>query len=238
MNQRAITYRRLNNIPADWGTAVNVQSMVYGNMGDDCATGVAFTRDPSTGENYFYGEYLVNAQGEDVVAGIRTPQPINRAKATNAAADGRGDAGMLPASWSLSAHILEKHYKDMQDIEFTIEKGKLFMLQTRNGKRTAPAAIKIAVDMVAEGLIDEKTAVLRVAPEQLDQLLHPSLDPKAVKNIIAKGLPASPGAVSGYGGLYRRRSRIRGKDRPQGDPGTHRDIPRRYPRHACRPAAS
>ena len=196
MNQRAITYRRLNNIPAEWGTAVNVQSMVYGNMGDDCATGVAFTRDPSTGENYFYGEYLVNAQGEDVVAGIRTPQPINRAKATTLPPMEE----VLPECYQQLASIrsiLEKHYKDMQDIEFTIEKGKLFMLQTRNGKRTAPAAIKIAVDMVAEGLIDEKTAVKRVAPEQLDQLLHPSLDPKAVKNIIAKGLPASPGAVSG-----------------------------------------
>ncbi|MBW4055144.1 MAG: pyruvate, phosphate dikinase [Proteobacteria bacterium] len=196
MNQRAITYRRLNNIPAEWGTAVNVQSMVYGNMGDDCATGVAFTRDPSTGENYFYGEYLVNAQGEDVVAGIRTPQPINRAKATTLPPMEE----VMPECYQQLASIrsiLEKHYKDMQDIEFTIEKGKLFMLQTRNGKRTAPAAIKIAVDMVAEGLIDEKTAVKRVAPEQLDQLLHPSLDPKAVKNIIAKGLPASPGAVSG-----------------------------------------
>jgi pyruvate,orthophosphate dikinase len=196
MNQRAITYRRLNNIPAEWGTAVNVQSMVYGNMGSDCATGVAFTRDPSTGENYFYGEYLVNAQGEDVVAGIRTPQPINRAKATTLPPLEE----VLPECYQQLASIrdiLEKHYKDMQDIEFTIEKGKLFMLQTRNGKRTAPAAIKIAVDMVREGLIDEKTAVLRVAPAQLDQLLHPSLDPKAVKNIIAKGLPASPGAVSG-----------------------------------------
>ena len=196
MNQRAITYRRLNNIPAEWGTAVNVQSMVYGNMGDDCATGVAFTRDPSTGENYFYGEYLVNAQGEDVVAGIRTPQPINRAKATSLPPM---EEVMPDCYRQLNSirDILEKHYKDMQDIEFTIEKGKLFMLQTRNGKRTAPAAIKIAVDMVAEGLIDEKTAVKRVAPSQLDQLLHPSLDPKAVKNIIAKGLPASPGAVSG-----------------------------------------
>ena len=196
MNQRAITYRRLNNIPAEWGTAVNVQSMVYGNMGDDCATGVAFTRDPSTGENYFYGEYLVNAQGEDVVAGIRTPQPINRAKATTLPPMEE----VMPECYrqlDSIRSILEKHYKDMQDIEFTIEKGKLFMLQTRNGKRTAPAAIKIAVDMVAEGLIDEKTAVKRVAPEQLDQLLHPSLDPKAIKNIIAKGLPASPGAVSG-----------------------------------------
>jgi pyruvate,orthophosphate dikinase len=198
MNQRAITYRRLNNIPAEWGTAVNVQSMVFGNMGNDCATGVAFTRDPSTGENYFYGEFLVNAQGEDVVAGIRTPQPINRVKDKD---------GKLPSMEEVMPEcygqlvkireILEQHYKDMQDIEFTIETGVLYMLQTRNGKRTAPAAIKTAIDMVKEGLIDEKTAVLRVSPSQLDQLLHPSLDPKAPKNIIAKGLPASPGAVSG-----------------------------------------
>ena len=198
MNQRAITYRKLNSIPADWGTAVNVQSMVYGNMGDDCATGVAFTRDPSTGDNYFYGEYLVNAQGEDVVAGIRTPQPINNHQKKPGDLPSMED--VLPECYHQLADIrtiLEKHYKDMQDIEFTIEKGKLFMLQTRNGKRTAQAAIKVAVDMVAEGLIDEKTAVLRVAPSQLDQLLHPSLDPKAEKKIIAKGLPASPGAAGG-----------------------------------------
>ncbi|MDD2501726.1 MAG: pyruvate, phosphate dikinase [Geobacter sp.] len=198
MNQRAITYRKLNSIPADWGTAVNVQSMVYGNMGDDCATGVAFTRDPSTGDNYFYGEYLVNAQGEDVVAGIRTPQPINNHQKKPGDLPSMED--VLPECYHQLAdirNILEKHYKDMQDIEFTIEKGKLFMLQTRNGKRTATAAIKVAVDMVAEGLIDEKTAVLRVAPSQLDQLLHPSLDPKAEKKVIAKGLPASPGAAGG-----------------------------------------
>jgi pyruvate,orthophosphate dikinase len=198
MNQRAITYRRLNNIPADWGTAVNVQSMVFGNMGNDCATGVAFTRDPSTGDNYFYGEYLVNAQGEDVVAGIRTPQPINNHQ--KKPGDLPSMEEVLPECYAQLAGIrttLEKHYKDMQDIEFTIEKGKLFMLQTRNGKRTATAAIKVAVDMVAEGLIDQQTAVLRVAPNQLDQLLHPSLDPKAEKKIIAKGLPASPGAASG-----------------------------------------
>ena len=198
MNQRAITYRKLNNIPADWGTAVNVQSMVFGNMGDDCATGVAFTRDPSTGENYFYGEYLVNAQGEDVVAGIRTPQPINRANGSDSCLPSMEE--VLPECYRQLAQIrgiLEKHYKDMQDIEFTIEKHKLYMLQTRNGKRTAPAAIKIAVDMVNEGLIDEKTAVQRVQPSQLDQLLHPSLDPKAPKKIVAKGLPASPGAASG-----------------------------------------
>nr|WP_320113892.1 pyruvate, phosphate dikinase [uncultured Desulfuromonas sp.] len=197
MNQRAITYRRLNNIPAEWGTAVNVQSMVFGNMGDDCATGVAFTRNPSTGENLFFGEFLINAQGEDVVAGIRTPQPINKAG---------GDGSLpsmeevMPESYNQLMEIqqkLEKHYRDMQDIEFTIEKGRLFMLQTRNGKRTAKAAVKVAVDMVKEGLITEKEAVLRVAPEQLDQLLHPSLDPKAAKTVIAKGLPASPGAASG-----------------------------------------
>ncbi|HEY3308384.1 MAG TPA: pyruvate, phosphate dikinase [Desulfuromonadaceae bacterium] len=198
MNQRAITYRKLNNIPADWGTAVNVQSMVYGNMGNDCATGVAFTRDPSTGEDYFFGEFLVNAQGEDVVAGIRTPQPINRIKDKNGKLPSMEE--VLPECYRQLVEIrgiLEKHYQDMQDIEFTIEKGKLYMLQTRTGKRTAPAAIKIAVDMVAEGLIDKKVAVKRVAPNQLDQLLHPSLDPKADKNIIAKGLPASPGAVFG-----------------------------------------
>lgn len=198
MNQRAITYRKLNDIPAEWGTAVNVQSMVYGNMGDDCATGVAFTRDPSTGEDYFYGEYLVNAQGEDVVAGIRTPQPINKAKYKEGDLPAMED--VMPDCYEQLNNIrsiLEKHYKDMQDIEFTIEKGKLYMLQTRNGKRTAKAAIHIAVEMVKEGLIDKKEAVLRIDPDQLDQLLHPSIDPSAEKNIIAKGLPASPGAASG-----------------------------------------
>jgi pyruvate,orthophosphate dikinase len=198
MNPRAITYRKLNNIPAEWGTAVNIQSMVFGNMGNDCATGVAFTRDPSTGENYFYGEYLVNAQGEDVVAGIRTPQPLNKAKKQDG--DLPSMEEVMPECYQQLLKIrgiLEKHYKDMQDIEFTIEKGKLYMLQTRNGKRTAPAAIKIAVDMEKEGLIDEKTAVLRVSPSHLDQVLHPSLDPKAPRKVIAKGLPASPGAVSG-----------------------------------------
>jgi pyruvate,orthophosphate dikinase len=198
MNFRAITYRKLNNIPAEWGTAVNVQSMVFGNMGDDCATGVAFTRDPSTGEDYFYGEYLINAQGEDVVAGTRTPQPINKAK--HQPGDLPAMEDMLPDCYEQLARIrdiLEKHYKDMQDIEFTIEKHKLFMLQTRNGKRTAKAAVKIAVDMVAEGLISQNEAIMRVAPEQLDQLLHPSLDPAAVRDVIAKGLPASPGAACG-----------------------------------------
>ncbi|MGE4543345.1 MAG: pyruvate, phosphate dikinase [Pedobacter sp.] len=197
MNPRAMTYRKLNNIPADWGTAVNVQAMVFGNMGNDCATGVAFTRNPSTGENYFFGEFLLNAQGEDVVAGIRTPQPIDKDSS-----DGHLPSleEVMPECYQQLLDIrqlLEKHYRDMQDIEFTIEKDKLYMLQTRNGKRTATAAVKIAVDMVAEGLIDKKEAVLRVAPEQLDQLLHPSLDPKACKDIIATGLPASPGAASG-----------------------------------------
>jgi len=197
MNPRANTYRRLNNIPTTWGTAVSVQSMVFGNMGEDCATGVAFTRNPSTGENLFFGEFLVNAQGEDVVAGIRTPQPINKAG---------GDGSLpsmeevMPESYAQLMKIqqtLEKHYRDMQDIEFTIEKGRLFMLQTRTGKRTASAAIRVAVDMVKEGLISEKEAILRVTPAQLDQLLHPSLDPKADKRVIARGLPASPGAASG-----------------------------------------
>ncbi len=185
---RAIIYRRLNNIPGDWGTAVNVQSMVYGNMGDDCATGVAFTRDPSTGENIFYGEFLTNAQGEDVVAGVRTPEPVDRLKSRQ------------PEAYQTLEDIyqtLEKHYRDMQDIEFTVQQGKLWMLQTRGGKRTAAAAVKIAVDMVKEGLITRREAVLRVEPEQLDQLLHPTFDPTAERNVLAKGLPASPGAASG-----------------------------------------
>ncbi len=198
MNQRAVTYRRLHDIPSHWGTAVNVQAMVFGNMGDDCATGVAFTRDPSTGENYFYGEYLVNAQGEDVVAGIRTPQPLNNAKYKEGDLPTMED--VLPQCYGQLLEIretLEKHYREMQDVEFTIETGRLYMLQTRSGKRTAHAAIRIAVEMVQEGLISEREAVLRVDPEQLDQLLHPSIDPTAEKNIIAKGLPASPGAASG-----------------------------------------
>ncbi|MEM7653804.1 MAG: pyruvate, phosphate dikinase, partial [Pseudomonadota bacterium] len=199
MNQRANTYRRLHDIPASWGTAVNVQAMVFGNMGDDCATGVAFTRDPSTGENMFYGEYLVNAQGEDVVAGIRTPQPL-----TIAAKSGNGT---LPAMEEVMGDVfqqlndvrimLEKHYRDMQDIEFTVQQGKLYMLQTRSGKRTAKAALKIAVDMVREGLIGEDEAVMRVDPAALDQLLHPTLDPNASKQVLSRGLPASPGAASG-----------------------------------------
>jgi len=197
MNPRAITYRRLHDIPADWGTAVTVQAMVFGNMGDDCATGVCFTRDPSTGENTFFGEYLVNAQGEDVVAGIRTPQPLSQARAKP---DEAPMEATLPAAYAeLSAvrHKLERHYRDMQDIEFTVEKGRLYMLQTRNGKRTAAASLRMAVEMANEGLIDQQEAVRRVNPASLDQLLHPTLDPDASRTLLAKGLPASPGAASG-----------------------------------------
>ncbi|MGE0222475.1 MAG: pyruvate, phosphate dikinase [Acetobacteraceae bacterium] len=197
MNPRAITYRRLHDIPAEWGTAVNVQAMVFGNMGDDCATGVCFTRDPSTGENVFYGEYLVNAQGEDVVAGIRTPQPLSKARAK----DGEVplEAAMPEAYAELMAvrAKLEEHYRDMQDIEFTVQSKKLYMLQTRNGKRTAAASLRMAVDMAHEGLIDQAEAVRRVNPASLDQLLHPTLDPDAPRKLLAKGLPASPGAACG-----------------------------------------
>ncbi|MGF1592597.1 MAG: pyruvate, phosphate dikinase [Kiloniellaceae bacterium] len=200
MNQRAVTYRRLHNIPAEWGTAVNLQAMVFGNMGDDCATGVAFTRDPSTGDDAFYGEYLVNAQGEDVVAGIRTPQNLTlRGKQMNNSRLPAMEEVMPEVFQQLDdvRHVLEKHYKDMQDIEFTVQRGTLYMLQTRTGKRTAPAALKIAVDMVNEGLITEEEAVRRLDPNSLDQLLHPTLDPKAERKVIARGLPASPGAASG-----------------------------------------
>ena len=197
MNPRAITYRRLHDIPAAWGTAVNVQAMVFGNMGNDCATGVCFTRDPSTGENVFYGEYLVNAQGEDVVAGIRTPQPLSTASAKPGEIS--LEAAMPQAYAELMAvrEKLEQHYRDMQDIEFTVQQSKLYMLQTRNGKRTAAASLRMAVDMAQEGLIDRSEAVRRVNPASLDQLLHPTLDPKAARKLIAKGLPASPGAACG-----------------------------------------
>ena len=200
MNTRANTYRKLHDIPADWGTAVNVQSMVFGNMGQDCATGVAFTRNPSTGENAFYGEYLVNAQGEDVVAGIRTPQHLTIAGKHANKSDLPAMEEVMPEVFQQLNEVrlrLEKHYRDMQDIEFTVQQNKLFMLQTRNGKRTAPAALKIAVDMASEGLIDRTEAVKRIDPASLDQLLHPTLDPKAERKVIAKGLPASPGAASG-----------------------------------------
>jgi pyruvate,orthophosphate dikinase len=200
MNQRAITYRRLHGIPAEWGTAVNVQAMVFGNMGDDCATGVAFTRDPSTGENIFYGEYLVNAQGEDVVAGIRTPQHLTLAGKERNGSDLPAMEEVMPAVYTQLAEVretLEAHYKDMQDIEFTVQQDKLYMLQTRSGKRTAAAAIRIAVEMVKEGLISESEAISRVEAGQLDQLLHPRLDPDAPRNVLSRGLPASPGAASG-----------------------------------------
>jgi len=200
MNQRAITYRKLNDIPHDWGTAVNVQAMVFGNRGEDCCTGVAFTRNPSTGENAFYGEYLVNAQGEDVVAGIRTPQHLTIKGKQENQSKLRAMEEVMPDVFKQLNDVrlkLEKHYRDMQDIEFTVQQGKLYMLQTRTGKRTAQAAIKIAVDMVNENVIDKREAVKRIDPASLDQLLHPTLDPKAKREIIAKGLPASPGAASG-----------------------------------------
>ena len=199
-SDRAKVYRRLNDIPGDWGTAVNVQAMVFGNMGDTSATGVAFTRDPATGEKAYYGEWLVNAQGEDVVAGIRTPQYLTRAAREAAGARPLSMEEAMPAAYGELARVfelLERHYKDMQDIEFTVERGKLFMLQTRSGKRTAKAALKMAVDMVAEGLIDERAAILRVDPMALDQLLHPTLDPDAPRDLLGSGLPASPGAASG-----------------------------------------
>ncbi len=196
-NQRAVTYRRLYAIPSSWGTAVNVQAMVYGNLGDDCATGVGFTRDPSTGVNRFYGEYLVNAQGEDVVAGIRTPQPVSR----EAAADGQvALEETMPQAFRELDQVrdrLEHHYRDMQDIEFTIQKGKLWLLQTRSGKRTAKAMVKVAVDMVKEGLLSKEEAVLRIEPDKLDELLHPTFDSDARRDVIATGLPASPGAAVG-----------------------------------------
>ena len=198
--ERAKVYRRLNDIPHNWGTAVNVQAMVFGNMGDTSATGVAFTRDPSKGDNAYYGEFLINAQGEDVVAGIRTPQYLTRAAREAAGAKAASMEEAMPDAYAELAAVfdrLEKHYRDMQDIEFTVQQGKLWMLQTRSGKRTAKAALKIAVEMAEEGLISQEEAVARVDPAALDQLLHPTLDPSASRDVIAKGLPASPGAASG-----------------------------------------
>jgi pyruvate,orthophosphate dikinase len=200
MNQRAIVYRRLHEIPESWGTAVNIQAMVFGNMGQDCATGVAFTRDPSTGENIFYGEYLINAQGEDVVAGIRTPQQITvQGKIANHSTLPAMEESMPQVFAELAAvrDKLERHFRDVQDIEFTVQSGKLYMLQTRSGKRTAEAALKIAVDMANEGLITQEEAIQRVEPRSLDQLLHPRLDPNAPRNLLTRGLPASPGAAYG-----------------------------------------
>ncbi|MEP3072184.1 MAG: pyruvate, phosphate dikinase [Maricaulis sp.] len=200
MTERAKTYRRLHDIPASWGTAVNVQAMVFGNMGETSATGVAFTRDPSTGDTGYYGEFLVNAQGEDVVAGIRTPQCLTEAMREKMGDDNPSMETAMPESFAeLSAVFdkLERHYRDMQDIEFTVEAGRLWMLQTRNGKRTAKAALKIAVDMASEGLITTDEAVMRVDPAQLDQLLHPTLDPEGERDVLTTGLPASPGAACG-----------------------------------------
>ena len=199
-SQRAKTYRKLNQIPDHWGTAVNIQSMVFGNMGNNCSTGVAFTRNPSTGENTFFGEYLINAQGEDVVAGTRTPQYITKKAQRESKSNEISMEEAMPTVFKELKKVffkLEKHYREMQDIEFTVENNKLWMLQTRAGKRTAKAAIKIAVDMVKEQLISKKEAVLRIDPNTLDTLLHPTLDEKVEKNIIASGLPASPGAASG-----------------------------------------
>ncbi|MBZ9768425.1 pyruvate, phosphate dikinase [Mesorhizobium sp. CA6] len=200
MNNRAITYRRLHDIPESWGTAVNVQAMVFGNMGDTSATGVAFTRNPSTGERQLYGEFLVNAQGEDVVAGIRTPQNITEAARIAAGSDKPSLQKLMPDAFQAFVDIsdrLEKHYRDMQDLEFTIERGKLWMLQTRSGKRTAKAALKIAVEMAKDGLITREEAVARIDPASLDQLLHPTIDPNAARDVIGMGLPASPGAATG-----------------------------------------
>jgi pyruvate,orthophosphate dikinase len=200
MNDRAILYRKLNDIPQAWGTAVTVQSMVFGNLGETSATGVAFTRDPSTGEKSFYGEYLINAQGEDVVAGIRTPAPISRARADELGSDDAPLEEAMPAVYKELTDVAEKleaHYRDMQDLEFTVEDGRLYMLQTRNGKRTAAAALKIAIDMAREGVLSEKEAVLRLEPSQLDQLLHPAIAPDAVRDVVVRGLPASPGAAVG-----------------------------------------
>ncbi len=200
MNARAIKYRELNSIPASWGTAVNVQSMVFGNMGDTSATGVAFTRNPSTGENALYGEFLINAQGEDVVAGIRTPQDITEAAKKEAGSDKPSMEAEMPEAYAELCRIygiLEKHYRDMQDMEFTIQEGKLWMLQTRSGKRTAKAALRIAVELATEGLITQEEAVGRVEPGALDQLLHPTIDPKAERRVLTTGLPASPGAAAG-----------------------------------------
>src|SRR6266571_6332297 len=200
MNQRAITYRRLHGIPESWGTAVNVQAMVFGNMGETSATGVAFTRNPSTGDKRLYGEFLINAQGEDVVAGIRTPQEITEAARREAGSDKPSMEKAMPAAFKELTRIygaLGRHYRDMQDLEFTVEQGRLWMLQTRSGKRTAKAALKIAVELAQDGLISQEEAITRVDPAALDQLLHPTIDPKAERKILATGLPASPGAASG-----------------------------------------
>ena len=234
---RAVTYRRLNNIANDMGTAVTVQAMVFGNMGDDCATGVAFTRNPSTGESSFYGEFLINAQGEDVVAGIRTPQPLTRVMAAGSGSDGLPMEDALPEAFAELAAVferLEQHYRDMQDIEFTTQRGKLYILQTRAGKRTAPAALKIAVDMAAEGVITEEEAILRVDPG----LAGPAAAPDAGPQRRAQGHRQGPAGLARSGvrqGRVQRRScGADGRCRRGRDPGADRDLARRHSRHACR----
>ena len=235
MNQRAVTYRRLHNIPESWGTAVNVQAMVFGNMGDTSATGVAFTRNPSTGEKKLYGEFLINAQGEDVVAGIRTPQEITEAARKEAGSDKPSMETAMPDAFKELTRIygvLEKHYRDMQDLEFTVEQGKLWMLQTRSGKRTAKAALRIAVELADERLITRDEAVTRVDPAALDQLLHPTIDPNAERKVIATGLPASPGAASGEIVFSADEAEKLKSRRQEGDPGAGRDLAGGHPRHA------
>ena len=227
MNQRAVTYRRLNHIPAEWGTAVNVQAMVFGNMGETSATGVAFTRNPSTGEKALYGEFLVNAQGEDVVAGIRTPQNITEAARKGAHSDRPSLEALMPGVFKQFAdttELLEKHYKDMQDLEFTVERGKLWMLQTRNGKRTAKAALKVAVEMANEGLISREDAVARIEPATLDQLLHPTLDPKTKPPAIADGLARFARRGQRRDRVFRRRGAGFAPGRTKIDPGPGRDV--------------
>ena len=237
MNQRAITYRRLNTIPADWGTAVNVQAMVFGNMGETSATGVAFTRNPSTGENELYGEFLVNAQGEDVVAGIRTPQNITEAARKAAHSDQPSLESLMPevfGQFVATTQLLEKHYRDMQDLEFTVERGKLWMLQTRNGKRTAKAALRCAVEMANDGLISREDAVSRIEPSALDQLLHPMLDPdsQAARDRDRPARFARRGQRRDR--VFRRRGAGFASGRTEIDPGPGRDLAGRHPWHARR----
>ena len=237
MNQRAITYRRLHAIPENWGTAVNVQAMVFGNMGETSATGVAFTRNPSTGEKKLYGEFLINAQGEDVVAGIRTPQEITEEARKEAGSNKPSMEKAMPQAFAELKRMhaaLEKHYRDMQDLEFTVEQGKLWMLQTRNGKRTAKAALRIAVELAREKLISRQEAVTRIDPAALDQLLHPTIDPDAERKIIATGLPASPGAACGEIVFSSEDAELL---RSQGHKviiSPRRDLAGGHPRHACR----
>ena len=236
MNQRAITYRRLHDIPESWGTAVNVQAMVFGNMGDTSATGVAFTRNPSTGEKKLYGEFLINAQGEDVVAGIRTPQEITEEARKETGSNKPSMESAMPAAFAELKRIhgvLEKHYRDMQDLEFTVEQGKLWMLQTRNGKRTAKAALRIAVELAQEKLISKDEAVTRIDPASLDQLLHPTIDPDAERKIIATGLPASPGAACGEIVFSSEDAELLKSQGHKVDSGARRDLARGHSRHAC-----